>query len=67
MKGGLATARKYGVDWCAERSSRAGNATKLKYGVEFYSHIAKMRKTKRGNKRKKATKDVDAIFRGFAI
>lgn len=44
QKGGLATAKKYGKDFCVSRSERAGQALRDMYGADYYSHIGKFRK-----------------------
>lgn len=42
-RGGLATARNHDQEFLEARSSKAGNATKNKYGNDFYRHLASLR------------------------
>ena len=56
-KGGLATALKHGADFCQARSEKAGNASKLLFGSDYYKYIASLRKNPKGwpkNKLRKA-------------
>lgn len=42
-KGGLATARNHDSDFLEARSSKAGTATRDKYGIEYYRYLSKLR------------------------
>ena len=43
-KGGLATAARYGKEFCQARARKAGLACTAKYGKDFYIHIKKYKK-----------------------
>lgn len=54
--GGLATANNSTKEFLELRASKAGDANRERYGVEYYSHIA--RRPRKMNTVKRATKEI---------
>lgn len=47
-KGGKRCLEIHGADFAVERGIKAGNATRERYGKEFYSYISKLKKNSKG-------------------
>lgn len=62
-KGGQATAKKHGPEFCQARAQKAGLMLKARYGVGYFKYIGQMRRaTKGGWPKGKPRKKLDIVL-----
>lgn len=69
-KGGLATAKKYSREWIQQRGSKGGCTTRDAYGSDYFRHINKQRRIKRGwpqGKLRKASEMMRQVVRNMGL